>query len=67
MLRLAFECPTTGQPINRMAVEGWDEDAEDTLLAIHCPKCSQLHQFSRADALVEMSGAFTRTPVAATA
>jgi hypothetical protein len=65
MLRLAFECPVTGKPINRMAVTGWDEDAEDTRLAIHCPKCSQLHEFSRADAIVELSGAFARMPTGA--
>jgi endogenous inhibitor of DNA gyrase (YacG/DUF329 family) len=50
MTRLTFECPETGKPLTAMTV---DETAGDMRLAVHCPKCSQLHVFSKGDAVEE--------------
>jgi endogenous inhibitor of DNA gyrase (YacG/DUF329 family) len=50
MTRLTFECPETGKPLSAMTV---DDATEDVRLAVHCPKCSQLHVFSNGDAVEE--------------
>ena len=50
MTRLKFECPETGKPLSAMTVADADPDMR---LAVHCPKCSQLHVFSNGDAIEE--------------
>jgi hypothetical protein len=51
MTRLTFECPETGKPLSAMTV---DDSAADIRLAVHCPKCSQLHVFTNGDAVEEL-------------
>ena len=50
MTSLQFECPTTGKPLPLMLM---DHGEPETRIAVHCPKCSQLHLFSAADAVAE--------------
>ena len=50
MSRLTFECPETGKPLSALTI---DDAAQDVRIAVHCPKCSQLHMFSNADAVEE--------------
>jgi hypothetical protein len=50
MTTLTFECPETGKPLSAMTVE---DTYEDVRLAVHCPKCSQLHVFTNGDAVEE--------------
>jgi hypothetical protein len=66
MMRMTFECPETGKPINRMSSE-WLAGQPDAVFTMHCPKCSGLHSFSRSDAMLEVDGAFapTAAPVGA--
>jgi hypothetical protein len=55
MTRLTIECPTTGLPVRssitytRLAAE------PDTVVCFHCPRCSEMHRFTYADATVELS------------
>ena len=60
-----FECPTTGKPLYGMAIENWTGAAPDALIAMHCPKCSGMHEFARADGILAMGGRFARVPAAA--
>jgi hypothetical protein len=62
MIRMMFECPTTGRPLSRIAVEDWVGESPDMILAVHCSSCSGLHHFRRSDAILELSTAFTRDP-----
>jgi endogenous inhibitor of DNA gyrase (YacG/DUF329 family) len=48
MTRLTFECPETGKPLPAMTVADADPDMR---IAVHCPKCSQLHVFANGDAV----------------
>ena len=54
MIQLMFECPTTGKPLYGMAIENWTGAAPDALIAMHCPKCSGMHEFARADGILAM-------------
>jgi hypothetical protein len=64
MIRLMFECPETGKPLAGMAIEGWSGEAPDALIAMHCPKCSNLHEFTRAEGIMAMAVRFERSPLA---
>jgi hypothetical protein len=48
MTRMTYACPETGKPLTAMTVG--DEDA-GARVAVHCPKCSQLHFFEPRQAL----------------
>jgi hypothetical protein len=48
MTRLTFVCPETGKPLSAVTV---DDTAQDVRIAVHCPKCSQLHVFANRDAV----------------
>jgi len=50
MTSLQFECPETGKPLPAMSM-GSSEPG--TRIAVHCPKCSQLHVFAVEDAVEE--------------
>ena len=50
MTRLTFECPETGKPLTAMTVADGDAGAR---MAVHCPKCSQLHFFDAGQAVEE--------------
>jgi hypothetical protein len=62
---MTFECPETGQPLRMMQSAAWSAETTEALMALHCPKCSQMHRFSRDHAILEMSGRGERTRVAA--
>ncbi len=65
MIWMTFECPETGQPLRTVRSSQWSADTTGALMALHCPKCSHMHMFSRGDAILEMgSGA---APARATA
>jgi hypothetical protein len=66
MIRLMFECPSTGKPLSGMAIEEWIGEVPDALIAMHCPKCSTLHEFSRAQGILMVGGRFDRAAYAAT-
>jgi hypothetical protein len=57
MIRMTFECPTTGLPLAPMTVDGWTADEPDARFAVHCPKCSEKHVFARTDYVLELSSA----------
>jgi hypothetical protein len=48
MSRFTFECPETGKPLPAMTL---DDPEPGMRVAVHCPKCSQLHVFSEAEAV----------------
>ena len=54
MIWMTFECPTTGQPLRSMQASEWSSEMTEALIAMHCPKCSQLHTFARDQAILEM-------------
>ena len=47
MTRLTFDCPETGKPLPALTV---DDPEPGMRMAVHCPKCSQLHFFASAEA-----------------
>jgi len=50
MIRTIFDCPQTGEPLSSaMAAGAWPGRGYE-LVSLHCPKCSQLHSFRRAQA-----------------
>ncbi len=55
-----FECPETGKPLSGMAIEDWTGETPESLIAMHCPKCSGLHEFARADGILMRGGRFAR-------
>jgi hypothetical protein len=55
MIRMTFECPTTGLPLSPMTVDGWTADDPEARFAVHCPKCSKKHEFSRTDYVLELT------------
>ena len=59
MIRMTFECPETGRPIGSLASEAWLAESPEVRMAMHCPKCSQLHEFTRDQSVLELS-AFAR-------
>ena len=50
MTTLSFQCPATGKPLPAMTMTAADAEVR---VAVHCPKCSQLHVFAAADAVEE--------------
>ena len=50
MTRLSSNAPTTSKPLPPMLMGA---DSPDARIAVHCPKCSQLHLFSASDAVAE--------------
>jgi hypothetical protein len=57
MTSLQFECPTTSKPLPPVVM---DSGHPETRIAVHCPKCSQLHIFSAADAVDERAVAIAQ-------
>ena len=51
MIHLMFECPATGKPLAGAAIDDWTGEVPDALIALHCPKCSGLHEFTRAEGI----------------
>ena len=54
MIWMTFECPETGRPLRTVQAPAWLAETTDTRMALHCPKCSQMHRFSRDHAILEM-------------
>ena len=52
---MTFECPTTGLPLAPMAVDGYTAADENARFTVHCPKCSQRHEFARTDHVLELT------------
>jgi hypothetical protein len=50
MIRVMFDCPTTGEPL-RTTVRFGRWPAEQSLLNVHCFKCGTTHSFRREDAI----------------
>jgi hypothetical protein len=46
-------CPTTGLALQEMALGDDAAGLPGVRLALHCPKCSQLHVFSEHDASLD--------------
>jgi hypothetical protein len=67
MVRLMFECPSTGKPLSGVAIEEWIGEVPDALIAMHCPKCSTLHEFTRAQGIPMVGGRFDSSGDAAAA
>jgi hypothetical protein len=67
MIRLMFECPSTGKPLAGTAIEEWLGEMPDALIAMHCPKCSTLHEFTRAEGILMVGGRFDKSRSAAVA
>jgi len=55
MIRMMCECPTTGDPLLNMAVDDWTAAHDEVRITRHCPKCSELHTFSKADQVMELT------------
>ena len=53
MTRMQFSCPTTGLALQEMALDDEAAGMPGVRLALHCPKCSEMHMFTEQDALVE--------------
>ena len=43
-----------------MAIEDWNGETLESLIAMYCPKCSGLHEFARADGILMRGGRFAR-------
>jgi hypothetical protein len=67
MVRLMFECPSTGKPLSGVAIEEWVGEVPDALIAMHCPKCSSLHEFTRSQGILMVGGRVDRPRDAAAA
>jgi len=53
MTRMQFSCRTTGLALQEMALDDEAAGMPGVRLALHCPKCSEMHMFTEQDALVE--------------
>lgn len=51
MIRMRFDCPETGEPLSSTVTVGQWPGRDDELVSLHCPKCSNLHSFGRAQAI----------------
>ena len=51
VIRMRFECPETGEPLFTVSDGQWSWRS-DELMSMHCPKCSKLHSFGRAEAVL---------------
>jgi hypothetical protein len=52
MTKMQFSCPTTGLPLQEMTLDDEAAGLPGVRLALHCPKCSQMHLFTEQDAIV---------------
>ena len=52
MIRMRFDCPETSQPLASTLDVGQWPGRDDELVSMHCPKCSKLHSFRRAQAIL---------------
>jgi hypothetical protein len=50
MTMMQLTCPTTGLPLQAMALDEEAAGLPGVRLALHCPKCSQMHVFGEHDA-----------------
>lgn len=53
MIRMRFDCPETGKPLSSAVNVGQWPGRDDELVSMHCPRCSKLHSFGRAQAILE--------------
>ena len=53
MTKMQFSCPTTGLALKEMTLDDEAAGLPGVRLALHCPKCSQMHLFTEQDAVVE--------------
>ena len=51
VIRMRFECPETRKPLFTVSDGQWSWRS-DELMSMHCPKCSKLHSFGRAEAVL---------------
>ena len=63
MMMMRFDCPETAEPLASLDVGQWP-GRDDELVSMHCPKCSKLHSFRRAQAILAIAPG-ERTPEAA--
>lgn len=49
MTTMRFSCPTTGLALREMALDDEAAGMPGVRLALHCPKCSQMHVFTEQD------------------
>ena len=49
MTTMQFTCPTTGLALQEMALDDEAAGMPGVRLALHCPKCSQMHVFTEQD------------------
>lgn len=52
MIRMRFDCPETGESLSSTVNVGQWPGRDDELVSMHCPKCSKLHSFGRAQAIL---------------
>jgi hypothetical protein len=52
VVQLMFECPDTGQMLRASRRFMRWESGGIELISLHCPKCSNTHVLSRADAVL---------------
>ena len=52
MITMIFECPETHEPLPSTSATVWTESGATGIHVSHCPKCSQSHEFSRAEAIL---------------
>ena len=50
---MRFSCPTTGLALQEMALDDEAAGMPGVRLALHCPKCSQMHVFTEQDVAAE--------------
>jgi hypothetical protein len=53
MTTMQFTCPTTGLALQEMALDDEAAGTPGVRLALHCPKCSQMHVFTEQDVAAE--------------
>jgi len=53
MTTMQFTCPTTGLALQEMALDDEAAGMPGVRLALHCPKCSQMHVFTEQDVAAE--------------
>ena len=53
MTTMQVTCPTTGLALQQMALDDEAAGMPGVRLALHCPKCSQMHVFTEQDVAAE--------------
>jgi hypothetical protein len=51
VIQMRFDCPETGDALSTSNVGQWPWQG-DELMSMHCPKCSKLHSFGPAQAIL---------------